>query len=397
MEQVETLAPLRVMLLCCNALVPALLQAHLAQTLWWQPADGDIRYGELTLHALVLTPVEAACTDSAVFADPAKSLSGLQLEPVWLTGQQHEWSIPAAAMARIEQLASQCDWLVFVEPLLLAGSASTSRCQHLNSLAMLQLLVAEQLQAALIDRHSLQSGTRVPVFIQCCLDNQGGLHNQGGLDKRALDWPDFYQQLDINSRWQSFISCRWLLSYPPANAQLCADYCAAQLYLLLLAGLSSDIGPWLDELCPRYLQAASLESAGHLPKPYWFDYQVLVGQILQTNTELTSLTNRIMQYPVPSASAYNAYVRFTEIAAQQGSVLERGAVFDKGAELETAAGLEKAAILSCLPSSHHVFSRIQLCLKRLPAQLPISNLLLLQSKRARPQWQLRGYWRLRFV
>lgn len=374
MEQVHALAPLRVMLVCCNELVPELLQAYLAKTQWWQPADGDICYGELKLHALVLVPVEGA--QSGSLADSAQRFCGMQLERISVIRLQHDWLVPAEAMTRIELLALQHDWLVFVDPQALAHAGPVSLREHLNSMAMLQLLVAEHLHSALISSATLMSSGTTPAFIQCQWDNN------------PADWPDFYQQLDINSRWQSVIYCRWLLTYPAvpnqptrsvAGAQQQASGFAAQLYLLLLAGLPSDIGPWLNDLAPRYLTSASFASARLLTQPSWLDWHVLIGEATQARTDFTYKTEPTIQYEVPSASAYNADVQLTAIAMQQGSLLD------------------SSPLLNCQSHSHHLFSQLRVCVKQLPAQLPITHLLLLQSQRERPRWQLQGYWRLRLV
>ncbi len=371
MEQVETLPPLRVMLVCCNELVPELLQAYLAQTQWWQPADGDICYGALKLHALVLTPVERTPSDTFAVTDPVQRFGDMQLERISVIRQQHDWLIPAEALARIELLVLQHDWLIFVDPQGFSDAAPVSLQEHQQRLSMLQLLVAEHLHRALISRLTLKSA----VFIL------------GQCDHKSADWSTFYQQLDINSRWQAVIECRWLLSRPavaindrlPMLAEQQAEHFAAQLYLLLLAGLSSDIGPWLNDLSPRYLIAEPATTTPRVIQQYWLDWQVLLGEVSLPHRDISCDTVPTMQYQLPASSLYNADVQLTAIAIQQGSLFA------------------DSPMLHGQPCSHHWFSQLRVCVKQLPAQLAVTHLLLLQSKRARPLWQLQGYWRLRLV
>lgn len=397
--QVEALAPLRVMLVCCDELVPELLQAYLAQTQWWQPADGDICYGELQLYVLVLTQVAAAQSGANALADVSadalagvtQQVCGMQLERLPAVRLQHDWFILAAEMARIQQLALQQDWLVFVDPERLVHGGPDDRSEQPSSIAMLQLLLAEHLHAALrscapeANAASLTTNTRLsnaanpPVFIQC------------RWERKPAHWPDFYQQLDLNSRWQSLIDCRWLMTYPalasesarPApSVQQQADYFAAQLYLLLLAGLPSVIGPWLDALAPRYLSYLSAEpptATPRLTKQSWLDWQVLPGIASPMHNEVGEHTQLAIEYQLPADCAYNADVQLTAIAVQQGTLL---------GSMPTQQEL---------PCSHHLLSQLRVCLKQLPAQLPVTHVLLLQCLRARPQWQLQGYWRLRLA
>lgn len=394
--QDEALAPLRVMLVCCDELVPELLQTYLAQTQWWQPADGDICYGELQLHVLVLTQVAAAQSGVHAIADVradalanvTQQVCGMQLERISVIRQQHDWLVPAEAMTRIALLALQHDWLVFVDPQEFTNAEPVALHDHLNSMAMLQLLLAEYLHAALrsgapaANAASLTTNTRLsnaanpPVFIQCRWAH------------KPANWPDFYQQLDINSRWQSLIDCRWLMTYPALTSESArravsmqqqADYFAAQLYLLLLAGLPSVIGPWLDALAPRYLSAEPPTAAPRLTKQSWLDWLVLPGIASPMHNEVDEHTQLAIEYQLPADCAYNADVQLTTIAVQQGTLL---------GSMPTQQEL---------PCSHHLFSQLRVCVKQLPAQLPLTHVLLLQCQRARPQWQLQGYWRLRVV
>ena len=329
MNLTDSLPPLRVMLLGSDPALLAALTQLLQQTRMWQPTDGEATHGALQLQTVLLSAVNCSEPQVAAAVPPAE----VQLLPLTVNPQQYQLQAALSDFTAVLACARQQDWLLFVD------HATTGSLQ-----ALWLLLLAEALHARLP-----WQGKPQLILSQA--------------EPSAGSWADFYQQLDLQSRWFSLIDRRWLLANQ-AGSQLTPTQVQAELlYLMLLASLPAEIGPTL----PNSREHRSGAGAGG----EWQDWHVLPAVVTPAATGSTCCG--VMP---PAVATLTADVSVTQLSVQQGSLLDT------------------RPQPNCRPVAHHQFTQVAVCLQQLPPHLAHRQLLLLQQQRARPNWQLQGYWRL---
>ncbi len=290
-------------------------------------------YGQLQLQTvLVQTDGTNICPESfASYTEYQAIKSGVALE---LKAKQlnYQLCIEQQLFEHILALATKCNWLVFVYD---------SECNSVNS--QLLLLVAERLRGMLPKLAG-------PQFHLVQLQTTPSL------------WSDFYQSLDMNSRWLSIISYRYVFKVSSGS-----DYGANQtkeladfLYLLGISCLSALIEPRLPTLQPSNQTLFDSHS--------YCDYLILAGSI---DPETATV-----HFIPPSATEFTADCVFLSLA-----IWPETEFFD-------------TPNLNSREAHHHSSHSVYVFVEQLPSTLNTNHVLMLQSIRPQPEWQLQGYWRL---
>lgn len=257
--------------------------------------------------------------------------TGVALE---LTAQQlnYQLCIEQQLFEHIFALAAQCHWLVFVD-------APKYNCVN----SQLLLLVAERLRGMLPKLTG-------PQFHLVQLRTTPGL------------WSDFYQALDLNSRWLSMISYRYVFKVS-READDGADQLkelADFLYLLGTSCLPAFALPQLAALQPSDQTLCDSQS--------YCDHLILPGSI--------DPATATVHFIPPSAAEFTADCAFLSLSVWP----------------ETAYFAQPK--LNFSEEHHHSSYSVQVFIEQLPDTLNTSHVLLLQSILPQPKWQLQGYWRL---
>ena len=311
------------------------------QQLWFDSKMSTALYGQFQLQPVLVqlrkhdTPPTHNDLNPHCGADQS---GGIDAGDVFLMSAercQHNFLIEQEGFEWLVTMAKQCDWLVFI---------SDSNVKSEN--AALLLLIAERL------RH-LMPEPQGPQFHLVQSERQAN---------HPANWPDFYQVLDLNSRWLSLVRYRYLLQYQTQfpNKTSRKQQVAEFLYLLGMACVPGGIGPWL---------VTELPAADLLMETQFFSDQLVLTGCLHVDAET-------VEFIPPATAEFNADTLLLSLAVWPE---------DK---------LCSQPELNCWLDSHHQVSGVYVYPEQLPKALTTSHLLMLQRMQPRPNWQLQGYWRL---
>jgi len=314
------------------------------QALWSDSKISAALYGQFQLLPVLVKLRNHGSNSTHYGLNPscvADQSGGVDAGDVFLLSAeqcQHNFLINQEGFDWLLTIAKQCDWLVFIND---NSTKSADRA--------LLLLIAERLRNLMPEPqgpqfHLVQPECRVTL---------------------PANWHDFYQVLDLNSRWLSVVRYRYLLQYQAQlpNQTSCKQQVAEFLYLLGMACVPGGIGPWL---------ATELPAADSLRETQFFSDQVVLKGYLNIDSE-------IVEFLPPATAEFNADTLLLSLTVWPE---------DKFCSQPK---------LNFLLDSHHQVSGAHVYPNQLPKALSTSHLLMLQRLQPRPNWQLQGYWRLQWA
>lgn len=314
------------------------------QQLWFDSKMSTELYGQFQLQPVLVQLRNQNTPPTHNDLNPhcgAERSGGIDAGDVFLLSAercQHHFLIEQGGFEWLLALAKQCDWLVFI---------SDSDVKSAN--AALLLLIAERLRNLMPEPHG-------PQFHLVQSERQSN---------QSANWADFYQGLDLNSRWLSLVRHRYLLQYQPQcpNKTSRQQQVAEFLYLLGMACVPGGIGPWL---------ATELPAADLLMETQCVSEQLVLTGCLHVDAET-------VEFIPPATAEFNADTLLLSLAVWPE---------DK---------LLSQPELNCWLDSHHQVSGVYVYPAQLPKALTTSHVLMLQRMQPRPNWQLQGYWRLQWT
>lgn len=323
---------------CCASTIKQL------QQLWSDSRISATLYGQFQLQPVLVQLLKDDASATPYDLNPhgvAEQSGGIDAGDVFLLSAercQHNLLVEQEEFEWLVAMAKQCDWLVFI---------NDTDAKSVN--AALLLLIAERLRNQMPEPQG-------PQFHLVQLEH---------LANQSTSWPDFYQALDVNSRWLSLVRYRYLLQYPPQfpNKTSRKQQAAEFLYLLGMACVPGGIGSQIATELPAVHLLMEAES--------FSDQVVLTGR---HNVEAETV-----EFTPPATAEFNADTLLVSL-----TVWPEDQFFWQPE-------------LNFWLDSHHQVSTVNVYPEQLPKTLASSHLLILQRQQPRPKWQLQGYWRLQLT